>query len=84
MLVNENRLGLADPAARKYLMGQTEQYFFGTGADAASDTVPPAARLRAEIRPAPWAWMLSILCVIAAINSGLSAYTDAHDSVGTI
>ncbi len=44
MLVNENRLSLADPAARKYLMGQTEQYFFGTGADAASGTVPPAAR----------------------------------------
>ena len=44
MLVNENRLGLADPAARKYLMGQNEQYFFGTGADATSGTVPPAAR----------------------------------------
>ena len=44
MLVNENRLSLADPAARKYLMGQTEQYFFGTGADATSGTVPPAAR----------------------------------------
>ena len=44
MLVNENRLSLADPAARKYPMGQTEQYFIGTGADAASGTVPPAAR----------------------------------------
>ena len=44
MLVNENRLSLADPAARKYLMGQTEQYFFGTGADAASGYVPPAER----------------------------------------
>ncbi len=44
MLVNENRLSLADPAARKYLMGQTEQVFFGTGADAASGYVPPAER----------------------------------------
>ncbi|HUU71994.1 MAG TPA: oxidative damage protection protein [Burkholderiales bacterium] len=40
MLVNENRLSLADPAARKYLMEQTENYFFGAGADAASGYVP--------------------------------------------
>ena len=44
MLINENRLGLADPAAREYLMGQTEQVFFGTGADAESGYVPPAER----------------------------------------
>ena len=42
MLVNENRLSLADPKARKYLMEQTEMYFFGAGADAASGYVPPA------------------------------------------
>ncbi len=41
MLVNENRLNLADPAARKYLMEQTEKYFFGSGADRASGYVPP-------------------------------------------
>jgi len=41
MLVNENRLNLADPAARKYLMEQTEKYFFGPGADHASGFVPP-------------------------------------------
>jgi Fe-S cluster biosynthesis and repair protein YggX len=27
MLVNENRLSLADPSARKYLTEQTEKYF---------------------------------------------------------
>ncbi len=32
MLVNENRLNLADPAARKYLAAQMENYFFGSGA----------------------------------------------------
>jgi Fe-S cluster biosynthesis and repair protein YggX len=42
MLVNENRLSLADPKARKYLMEQTEKYFFGQGADAAAGYVPPA------------------------------------------
>jgi Fe-S cluster biosynthesis and repair protein YggX len=42
MLVNENRLSLADPKARKYLMEQTEKYFFGEGADAASGYVPPS------------------------------------------
>ena len=31
MLVNENRLSLADPSARKYLAEQTEKYFFGDG-----------------------------------------------------
>ena len=43
MLVNENRLSLADPRARKYLMEQTEAYFFGGGAEAASGFVPPQA-----------------------------------------
>lgn len=41
MLVNENRLSLADPRARKYLMEQTEAYFFGSGAETASGYVPP-------------------------------------------
>ena len=41
MLVNENRLNLADPRARKYLMEQTERHFFGHGADVASGFVPP-------------------------------------------
>ena len=42
MLVNENRLNLADPKARKYLMEQTEKFFFGPGADAAAGYVPPS------------------------------------------
>ncbi len=41
MLINENRLNMADPAARKYLAEQVESYFFGTGADAVSGFVPP-------------------------------------------
>jgi Fe-S cluster biosynthesis and repair protein YggX len=40
MLVNENRLNLADPEARKYLKEQTESYFFGDGADSAQGFVP--------------------------------------------
>lgn len=44
MLVNENRLNLADPQARKYLLQQTERYFFGSGADAAAGYVPPSKR----------------------------------------
>ena len=39
-LINENRLQLADPRARKYLLEQTEKYFFGGGADEASGYVP--------------------------------------------
>ncbi|MEO8202782.1 MAG: oxidative damage protection protein [Betaproteobacteria bacterium] len=41
MLVNENRLNLADAKARKYLAEQMEKHFFGDGADAAAGYVPP-------------------------------------------
>jgi Fe-S cluster biosynthesis and repair protein YggX len=41
MLVNENRLNLADARARKYLATQMEKHFFGDGADAAVGYVPP-------------------------------------------
>jgi Fe-S cluster biosynthesis and repair protein YggX len=41
MLVNENRLNLADPNARKYLAEQTERHFFGAGADVAAGYIPP-------------------------------------------
>ncbi|MEQ1667513.1 MAG: oxidative damage protection protein [Sulfuriferula sp.] len=43
MLVNENRLNLADAKARKYLMEQVEKYFFGEGADQVQGYVPPSA-----------------------------------------
>lgn len=41
MLVNENRLNLADARARKYLMTQMEKYFFGEGVDQPQGYVPP-------------------------------------------
>jgi Fe-S cluster biosynthesis and repair protein YggX len=41
MLVNENRLSLADARARQYLARQMENHFFGDGADAAQGYVPP-------------------------------------------
>jgi Fe-S cluster biosynthesis and repair protein YggX len=41
MLVNENRLNLADKKARDYLVQQMERHFFGDGADAAVGYVPP-------------------------------------------
>jgi Fe-S cluster biosynthesis and repair protein YggX len=43
MLVNENRLNLADARARKYLLTQMENYFFGEGADQPTGYVPPKA-----------------------------------------
>jgi len=42
MLVNENRLNLADPKARKYLEEQMLRHFFGEGADAVQGYVPKA------------------------------------------
>lgn len=41
MLVNENRLNLADARARQYLARQMEKHFFGDGADAVQGYVPP-------------------------------------------
>ena len=43
MLVNENRLNLADARARQYLARQMEQHFFGGGADSVQGYVPPSA-----------------------------------------
>jgi Fe-S cluster biosynthesis and repair protein YggX len=42
MLVNENRLNLADQRARQYLARQMENHFFGSGADVAQGYVPPS------------------------------------------
>ena len=42
MLVNENRLNLADQRAREYLKRQMENHFFGAGADQAAGYVPPS------------------------------------------
>lgn len=41
ILVNENRLNLADPKARKYLAEQMEAYFFGAGAEWPTGYIPP-------------------------------------------
>ncbi|WP_028874264.1 oxidative damage protection protein [Tepidiphilus margaritifer] len=41
MLINEHRLNLMEPAARKYLQEQMERYFFGEGADEIAGYVPP-------------------------------------------
>jgi Fe-S cluster biosynthesis and repair protein YggX len=44
MLVNENRLNLADKKARDYLEQQMEKYFFGSGADVAAGYTPPSQK----------------------------------------
>ncbi|WP_114689576.1 oxidative damage protection protein [Polynucleobacter necessarius] len=41
MLINENRLNMADPRARQYLLKQVEKHFFEGGADTAQGYVPP-------------------------------------------
>ncbi|MBU3541754.1 oxidative damage protection protein [Polynucleobacter sp. MWH-Loch1C5] len=40
MLINENRLNMADARARQYLLKQVEKYFYGDGADVAAGYVP--------------------------------------------
>lgn len=44
MLINENRLALMDPAARKFLEAEMEKFFFGTGSAPPSGYVPPGSR----------------------------------------
>jgi len=41
MLVNENRLNLADARSRQYLARQMESFFFGGGAEQPAGYVPP-------------------------------------------
>ena len=41
MLVNENRLNLADAKSRKYLVEQMENYFFGENVQMPTGFVPP-------------------------------------------
>jgi Fe-S cluster biosynthesis and repair protein YggX len=43
MLVNENRLNLADQRARQYLARQMELFLFGEGGDQPVGYVPPSA-----------------------------------------
>ena len=43
MIINENRLNLADATHRKYLTEQIEKHFFGSGADQVQGFVPPSA-----------------------------------------
>ena len=43
MLINENRLNLADARARKWLAEQMEKHFFGDGAAMPAGYVPPTA-----------------------------------------
>ena len=43
MIINENRLNLADARHRKYLAEQLEKHFFGDGADQVQGYVPPSA-----------------------------------------
>jgi Fe-S cluster biosynthesis and repair protein YggX len=42
MLINENRLSVVDPKARKFLEEQMEKFFFGGGSDMPTGFVPPA------------------------------------------
>ncbi len=42
MIINDNRLNLADAAHRRYLAEQVEKHFFGEGADQVQGYVPPA------------------------------------------
>jgi len=41
MIINEYRLNLADPKASEFLDKQTEQFFFGEGAQLPPDYVSP-------------------------------------------
>ena len=41
MLINENRISLADPKARKFLEQEMEKFFFGGGSDLPGGFVSP-------------------------------------------
>jgi Fe-S cluster biosynthesis and repair protein YggX len=41
MLINEYRLSVIEPKARKFLEGEMEKFFFGAGADKPEGYLPP-------------------------------------------
>lgn len=41
MLINENRLSVVDPRARKFLEDEMEKFFFGGGSDVPEGYTPP-------------------------------------------
>jgi len=41
MLINENRLSVVDPKARKFLEEEMEKFFFGGGSETPEGFVPP-------------------------------------------
>jgi len=41
MLINENRLSVVDPKARKFLEKEMEDFFFGKGSTTPAGFVPP-------------------------------------------
>lgn len=41
MLINENRLSMIDPEARRFLEAEVEKYFFGEGSAAPAGYVAP-------------------------------------------
>ena len=43
MLINEKRLSMLDPAARKYLEGEMEKFLFGGDYEKPEGYVPPTA-----------------------------------------
>lgn len=40
MLINENRLSMIDPKARKFLMEEMEKFLFGDGSEKPAGFVP--------------------------------------------
>lgn len=47
-LINEYKLALADPNARKFLVAEMEKYFFGGGEMAKTGYVPPGSGTTSE------------------------------------
>jgi Fe-S cluster biosynthesis and repair protein YggX len=53
ILMNHYGLSMADPEARKFLMKQMEEFFFGEGAQLPADWVPPTAGGKGGAKGAP-------------------------------
>ena len=41
MLINENRLSMVDPEARRYLNEELQKFFFGEGSTKPKEYIPP-------------------------------------------
>ena len=74
MIVNEYRLNLSTPDARRFLLEQCEKFLFGEGTAPPPDTTPPVIEVPATV----------VLDCTADYGTNVTGTASAQDACGTV